>query len=43
MIAFLDTGVSESHISTVSQRYALLLIDHGSRRAEANELIEQVA
>jgi len=43
VIAFLDTGVSESHISTVSQRYALLLIDHGSRRAEANELIEQVA
>ncbi|MEM8609911.1 MAG: CbiX/SirB N-terminal domain-containing protein [Myxococcota bacterium] len=27
----------------MSERYALLLIDHGSRRAEANTLIERVA
>ena len=27
----------------MDRRYALLLIDHGSRRTEANELIEQVA
>lgn len=27
----------------MNERYALLLIDHGSRRAEANELIERVA
>lgn len=27
----------------MTERYALLLIDHGSRRAEANELLEQVA
>lgn len=27
----------------MSEKYAVLLIDHGSRRAEANQLIERVA
>jgi len=43
MPTFLDTRASESQISCVTERYALLLIDHGSRRAEANELLEKVA
>lgn len=34
---------AEWFTDAVSERYALLLIDHGSRRNEANELIERVA
>lgn len=39
----LDTRASESQIFGVNEKYALLLIDHGSRRVEANELIERIA
>lgn len=35
--------VLEPKISLVTETYAVLLIDHGSRRDEANELVELVA
>lgn len=35
--------VSEPKILLVTETYAVLLIDHGSRRDDANELVEHVA
>jgi sirohydrochlorin ferrochelatase len=39
----LDTHATENQIVSMRDSKAVLLVDHGSRRAEANELLDEVA